>query len=73
MEKLFLTIGSIFFWFTSLGQVVKGKIVDESNFEMIGVNITSQDMLGTTSDYDGKYELKRCNRFGNRSCIGRKI
>ena len=57
MKKLFLTFGSIFFWYTSFGQVVKGKIVDESNFEMIGVNITTQDMLGTTSDYDGKYEL----------------
>ena len=63
MNKYLITLFLILIGFTSVGQTVQGMIADENHEELIGASIIELGTTnGTTSDVDGRFELKLSNR-----------
>lgn len=58
MKYLFLTLVFCLFQLNSFSQTISGVIIDKSDKSpLIGVNVFNQTM-GTTSDFDGKFEIE---------------
>ena len=67
MRILHIAVLLVAFWINAFAQegTIKGLIKDaETKEPMIGVNIVSENGIGTVTDLDGKYELKL--EAGNR-------
>lgn len=74
MKYLFLTLVICLFQLNSFSQTINGIIIDKSDKSpLIGVNIFNQS-IGTTSDFDGKFEIeaKQGENILNFSYIGYK-
>lgn len=56
---LFCTLSLVLMFNFAFSQTVKGKVIDQSNLPLPGVNVLVEGAnIGTVTDFDGKFEIK---------------